>query len=250
MTGTIAISGLARHFQSRLNDEYVAGMWRGTFPDCLLWYVRKSAHRTAQGRVSCQPRKYRAPSWSWLSIEAREVLGPEYHLDPQCEHELDIKLDCVDNDLTGLIRSGRLMLINPEIRPVVLAVNPDQRRPTLVPDLIALEADDLRFIGHVLLDNQLDNIETFPMHSVLYYVTICDFQKSGLLLARVWSDESATYRRIGVVQEFATCREPSCARCSMLNSYEVLEIQPYQKWWNGVSIEYDRILKRHTIHIV
>jgi hypothetical protein len=55
----VALSGIARSFQQLLGDQYLAGLWRRTLVYDLLWSVPKPRKRTA----------YRAPSWSWASME-------------------------------------------------------------------------------------------------------------------------------------------------------------------------------------
>ena len=59
----VAISGLAKRVQSCLDDEYLAGLWKGSLPSELLWYAHWSD--------GCPKRSspYHAPTWSWASIE-------------------------------------------------------------------------------------------------------------------------------------------------------------------------------------
>ena len=59
----VAISGLAKRVQSCLDDEYLAGLWKGSLPSELLWYATRSD--------GCPKRSssYYAPTWSWASIE-------------------------------------------------------------------------------------------------------------------------------------------------------------------------------------
>ncbi|KUJ23878.1 HET-domain-containing protein [Mollisia scopiformis] len=63
-----ALSGLAQAFQAQLqDDEYLGGLWRSSLLDDLLWIHRPVdvGRRTVQGR----PSEYRAPSWSWASVD-------------------------------------------------------------------------------------------------------------------------------------------------------------------------------------
>ncbi|KAF2182277.1 hypothetical protein K469DRAFT_712902 [Zopfia rhizophila CBS 207.26] len=57
----IAISGLARFFHDTTRDEYVAGLWRSRLVEHLDWRVYKPAAKIAS--------EYRAPSWSWASLD-------------------------------------------------------------------------------------------------------------------------------------------------------------------------------------
>lgn len=57
-----ALSGLARTLEGAHEDEYVAGLWRKHLPLGLLWRrERKWLREPAEG--------YRAPSWSWASLD-------------------------------------------------------------------------------------------------------------------------------------------------------------------------------------
>ncbi|KAF4921912.1 hypothetical protein CGCVW01_v005646 [Colletotrichum viniferum] len=61
----VAIGGVTSVYQ-RLSglreDAYLAGLWRHTLIEDLLW-------TTLEGRRSSPPQGYRAPSWSWASME-------------------------------------------------------------------------------------------------------------------------------------------------------------------------------------
>lgn len=50
-----ALSGIASVFGERMNDEYVAGIWKEAFIESLLW----------QGLSTDEVADPRAPSWSW-----------------------------------------------------------------------------------------------------------------------------------------------------------------------------------------
>jgi hypothetical protein len=58
----VACSGIARSYQKLLpSDRYVAGFWLSQLPLALCWSI-------AEGRGH-RPSSYRAPSWSWASID-------------------------------------------------------------------------------------------------------------------------------------------------------------------------------------
>lgn len=72
-----AISGIARWFMSRLGltpDSYVAGLWRETLPECLLWHFFRPPDGGAVRDVEA------APSWSWASVICDDniVLGRQW----------------------------------------------------------------------------------------------------------------------------------------------------------------------------
>lgn len=55
-----AISAVAAEFATILNDDYLAGAWRSNLLRDLLW--------TTQDPATHKPETWRAPSWSWASI--------------------------------------------------------------------------------------------------------------------------------------------------------------------------------------
>jgi hypothetical protein len=58
-----ALEGLAREFNTRLNDIYIAGLWKRDLLRGLLWKVEGSK----TGELPLEATPYRAPSWSWAS---------------------------------------------------------------------------------------------------------------------------------------------------------------------------------------
>ena len=86
-----ALSGLARVIAEETNDRYFAGIWATHDFEDLFWrvYVREELqeherHHDRDGEGPCvfkpvkgkvlaeakKPDKYRAPSWSWASLDA------------------------------------------------------------------------------------------------------------------------------------------------------------------------------------
>lgn len=62
----IAVGALARYMEKELNDSYLAGLWLGDMPGCLLWRTRADVPVTPAPR---KPKCHRSPSWSWASID-------------------------------------------------------------------------------------------------------------------------------------------------------------------------------------
>jgi hypothetical protein len=55
-----ALSGLAMRFQQAIGDTCLAGLWSGDLKAGLLWSFDGSSNRSTT---------YRAPSWSWASVQ-------------------------------------------------------------------------------------------------------------------------------------------------------------------------------------
>ncbi|KIW70258.1 hypothetical protein, variant 2 [Phialophora macrospora] len=73
----VAISGIAQKVAIATGERYVAGLWDNSMlAPSLLWYVlgRRQADGTSSIRTAIEGyRGYRAPSWSWASLEAKVI---------------------------------------------------------------------------------------------------------------------------------------------------------------------------------
>jgi hypothetical protein len=58
----VALSGMSEIFSNRFQLTYLAGLWKEELESWLSWFVRTSRPR---------PRSYRAPSWSWASVDGK-----------------------------------------------------------------------------------------------------------------------------------------------------------------------------------
>lgn len=65
----VAISGVVKDFAHAIDDEYVAGLWRKNIINGLLW-VAKDELSPLGAVPSVRPEMYRAPTWSWASLDA------------------------------------------------------------------------------------------------------------------------------------------------------------------------------------
>jgi hypothetical protein len=77
----VAISGMATFIASKLHmPGYIAGIWSYGAEDQLLWsYDMKSeAERVAVVHYE-RPKEYRAPSWSWASVDHAIKFSPRAH---------------------------------------------------------------------------------------------------------------------------------------------------------------------------
>jgi hypothetical protein len=62
---------LAREAKACRTGSYLAGLWEDSLVEDLLWRV----DHLAPGRSERRPALYRAPTWSWASVNA----GVSYH---------------------------------------------------------------------------------------------------------------------------------------------------------------------------
>lgn len=101
----IALSGIAKVFQSRMTHNiYLAGLWYNSLPSALLWKV-------VDPTLVIAPKSYRAPSWSWASLDGRILPNNNETTMDTCQFCLDIlgsHLDLVGEDVTGQVQGGYL----------------------------------------------------------------------------------------------------------------------------------------------
>ena len=98
----VALAGVAKWYQGLFKDDvYLAGLWKSHLVDQLLWEVSPN---TAASR----PKAFRAPSWSWASVDGR--VGFRDILESNRQNKLAQVVDaCVTTapgDSTGTVTSG------------------------------------------------------------------------------------------------------------------------------------------------
>ena len=64
-----ALAGIAEKFHPRFSGKYLAGMWDVDLRRSLGW--------TSASRFNRRAQKYRAPTWSWASVDGA-VIGPPF----------------------------------------------------------------------------------------------------------------------------------------------------------------------------
>ncbi len=113
MDKAIAIAGIAEEIQGRTGDVYYAGMWKSALVPQLCWTVDHCRNEMSGNGVT--PKRsdiYRAPSWSWLSIDSNIEFYTNDHGSTE-NFEIMIEVSRVDiqastRNVFGSIRNGRL----------------------------------------------------------------------------------------------------------------------------------------------
>lgn len=106
-----AISGIASIFAKRLNDQYVAGLWRSDLIVGLNWQSPNCKH----------VKEYRAPSWSWASVDGIIGFSPEFLYKPLATI-IDVEVDLKGANPYGEVLEGRIRICAP-MRRLYLAEN-------------------------------------------------------------------------------------------------------------------------------
>ncbi|KID82946.1 HET domain protein [Metarhizium guizhouense ARSEF 977] len=101
-----AISGCARAIQDLNKDDYYSGLWKRTLTNDLLW-------QSVASRTASRPATYRAPSWSWASIEGEVkcCITPKYHdINEKLIELLSMEAEYVGPDVFGQVRTMSLLV--------------------------------------------------------------------------------------------------------------------------------------------
>ncbi|KAF9872789.1 putative heterokaryon incompatibility protein [Colletotrichum karsti] len=114
----IALSGIAKHMAVRINDKYLVGMWRRYLASSLLWEV--DSENQIDGSPSARPQQYRAPSFSWASVDGRIVPAAPSESNLLIK-VVEVHIDYVSEDEMGLVKGGYLDLKG-YLRPLEIVV--------------------------------------------------------------------------------------------------------------------------------
>ncbi|KAF2094430.1 hypothetical protein NA57DRAFT_80239 [Rhizodiscina lignyota] len=106
-----AISGIAKRFQRKLHDRYVAGLWSNDFIEGILW---ERVLGLMSQRSAIMPTSYCAPSWSWASVLS-PVVYSEFKLVRTYTQVVNVQCTPAGTDLTGRISAGAAILYGPLI---------------------------------------------------------------------------------------------------------------------------------------
>ncbi|KAF5863547.1 hypothetical protein ETB97_009791 [Aspergillus alliaceus] len=113
-----ALSGVANAMAQKSKDVYYAGLWKKGLIEGLLW------SGTNRKEPLMKPTAYRAPSWSWVSVEG-PVKFIVYHFIDRCRWKraiadyeplatfIDCDVEPDSPDLYGAVRGGYLRLNAP-----------------------------------------------------------------------------------------------------------------------------------------
>ncbi|KAH0537763.1 hypothetical protein FGG08_005511 [Glutinoglossum americanum] len=196
----VALSGVAKEIGVLLNDEYIAGLWRKDLLNELTWTVFHGS--VLDVLRSYRPAKYRAPTWSWASVEGRVVFPWLLQAGPALCAVLEAKVDAKSNDITGQLCGGYLKISAMVIK---LPFRSRQRKNISVTDETGICPDVWYDVGGNLYALPLMVIDSdYGTHRVLLSLVIRParlvpdkFERVGLLTLRVKGTETNGGQRQG-----------------------------------------------------
>ena len=122
-----AIAGIASVIERKIKVPYVAGMWNFRF--FIEYELCWRAGKQSNGQAPFRPKDYRAPTWSWASIEGsisyRHKEDPDISGDGQLAFVEDAKTETIDGTPTGPVKSGFIRITGPLAEKHNYAYEPD-----------------------------------------------------------------------------------------------------------------------------
>jgi hypothetical protein len=249
----VAISGIAQAMATILHDGYCAGLWRRNLEGQLLW-------RRVSGSASYyRPTSYRAPSWSWASLEGSIETSIHLESNVYVAHVETVVLVNGIDDSTGQVRSGYLDLRG-DLKPLCLAPDLWWSHDNNI-HIVAKQERwiDQAFMKHIDLKTDFDDTglddtgfddSNVPASTWLhdswerrlfYMVVVHSTHKITALMLRVVVGQKGTFERIGLI-ELCPDREDSRFASAFVADIpeSVKEELPYLRYEGG----------KHTIRII
>lgn len=215
----VAIESIAKEIEPYVNSRYLAsaGMWPENLKRELLWYV--------EGGIPRYPQAYRAPTWSWASLDAKigYIKGSRGGGGVPEPLSLVDNCDVITSPLIGAKNMREFLKLrgpHREIHKVQKLDNDDWSRASFPYDI--LSRDGKIFAHGILdLDNRDNLLASLPGKELIYLHLVNDQHPSGLILVRKrmmttsWDEEGEGTRshtpgiwmRVGAATVFQTSAE-------------------------------------------
>jgi hypothetical protein len=122
----VALSGIAKVLTKKFpHAQYLAGLWREDLKFNLLWYI--DITELKERRTLRDPQVYRAPSWSWASVDykCKFYTYDRKYFDENPESDIvEAEIEPMGLDPTGQVKSGFIRLQGPLLTGSILENGP------------------------------------------------------------------------------------------------------------------------------
>ncbi|KAI1080177.1 HET-domain-containing protein [Whalleya microplaca] len=205
----VAISGLAKDAYRELrrsiprNPRYLAGIWENVLMATLTWYVRIDS-------PAKRPPSYRAPSWSWASLDGRVIMPDTFGKENlKLASLISADIVYIGTDDTGEVKSATLTLIGPTclVETRVLSRRRYAAKAFRQPLNCIIECNGAEcgwLPEPIVIFDTMDDIrhEPFCLWIIAHPGSLGGWQASGLVLRCVGYN---TFQRVGTI----SCYYPS-----------------------------------------
>ncbi|KAI9642444.1 hypothetical protein NHQ30_009249 [Ciborinia camelliae] len=180
------LSGIAKSVHDEIGDQYLAGLWKKQIEGQLCWY-RLPVHKI------CMRPPWRAPTWSWASIDGPVHWYSSEQKKTKYAHVVDAHTTLYGHDPFGQVSDGVIRLACSTIAMGYLVTAKDNA-------VITLQIGDTKFEVSIILDclNEmcLDYNEPIYLVPILSYES-CGKNMIGGIVLRNTKTAIGEYSRIG-----------------------------------------------------
>jgi hypothetical protein len=203
----VALAGIAqrfRHVAGYNHADYLAGLWRGNMEHELLW-------STSLGGENRRPAQFRAPSWSWASVDSQVTGGfADAAMDPTRLYAKVVSASTAPRfDMYGSVAYGNVWMQGPMCELSTSATAASSEIPAfgreisfttngrlLDPLQVVLYADDLSEAGLLSITNE---VVYFMIVRVVDRTSTTSYKKHEGLLLKPISSRKGVYNRLGLL---------------------------------------------------
>lgn len=137
-----ALSAVAKAYHESTNDDYLAGLWRNALPQALLWMRSDIGHSYLPLIKQQAPLEYRAPSWSWASLDCSIWM---LHYSDFVAEIIECSVRPATADPFGMVSSGKLVLKSPFLEGKIV-IGKEERFHVRGKDIATFWLDENDFI--------------------------------------------------------------------------------------------------------
>jgi len=133
-----ALSGIT----SGRKDTYLAGLWKSILFESLHWYPLSQIQSATRGTIlAYRPAKYRAPTWSWASVEAPiRFAETDFYFTPHSAKQVaeikDVWTKPEGIDPRGRVKYGVLTILGPMLEGTVWEIGTKEREGTIAEEML------------------------------------------------------------------------------------------------------------------
>lgn len=202
----VALAGIARHFEEVVGEQLVVGLIRSALPSSLLWM-------RDYGVDARRSKEYRAPSWTWASMDGPLFFYHSYDFDDRIVRlgrilDISIKMNDERNRF-GQVLDGTLVIAGPSLTwPETLEQNKDladKQRPRIL-------AHWDEFCENEQSGYQSDAVVLDQQHAQVVVLFLTSHPERGIvygLLLTKMCPEAVQWRRVGMFQSIPPSQECS-----------------------------------------
>ncbi|OCL03224.1 HET-domain-containing protein [Glonium stellatum] len=194
-----ALSGLAKAITAQTGDQYLAGLWKSSFLSDISWKASYESFNIDKNKKNRRPAAWRAPSWSWVSVEAK-IYFHENGAHPREDPPEILEVHCVPSGLdpTGELESGYI-LTSCHLLPATLQYNPQSSGEICYSLTMSPEGEPNDFAADYELS---EPGETYVAHGdtiyMMYISTVMEAASDLNLVLRCVDTDLQKYERIGI----------------------------------------------------